>query len=401
MKLLQLCHKMPFPLHDGGAYSIYSTALGLISQGADIKVLAINTPKNTIDTNEIPDDFRKKTRFDCATVDTRIKPLKAFVNLFSDQSYFVERFWSDDWNDHLIKLLRNEEFDIIQLEHLYMCLYLKTIRQFSKAKVILRPQNVENIVWRRVLENKINPLKTKYLRIATNRLFAFEMQMARQVDGIMAISREDADIFNAYSPGTPLITVPVGFDFTRIKYYNYDKKFDNFPVFYHLGSMDWMPNQQGLRWFIEEVIPFVRNEYPGFIFRIAGKKMPAWFFKKNDKNLIVDGTVEDSLKYQEDKTVMIVPLLSGGGLRVKIIEGMALGKTIISTTIGAEGIPYTDQENILIADTKEDFAIQIKKCRESREFCQKIGTSAQKFAVENYDLKETGKRMIQFYNDFT
>ena len=397
MKILQLCHKMPFPLHDGGAYSLYHSALGLANQGMDIKVLAINTPKNGVDPNEIPSDFKEKTRLDCLMINTQPNPLKALINLFSDHSYFVERFWSEEWNEMLIQVLKQEEFDIIQMEHLYMCLYLNTIRKFSKANVILRPQNVENKVWNRYLESKTSTLKKMYLRIATNRLEKFEVSMANKVDGIIAISSEDEAIFHAYAPGTPMITVPVGFDFSKISSYNTEKQFEVFPVFYHLGSMDWMPNQQGMKWFIEEVIPLVREDFPDFVFRIAGKKMADWFFKHQDRNLLVDGGVPDSVKYQEDKAVMIVPLLSGSGLRVKIIEGMALGKAIISTTIGAEGIPCTDQENILIADSKEDFAIQIKKCRDSKEFCRKIGKNAQQFAKEHYDFMETAKCMVHFY----
>lgn len=397
MKVLQLCHKIPYPLHDGGAYSLYNNAIGLINVGVDVKVLAINTPRNWIDINEIPDDFKKKARFECSIVNTRINPIKAFVNLLSGRSYFVERFWSESWNSKLIQVLKDEEFDIIQLEHVYICLYVKTIRKYSNAKVILRPQNVENEVWSRLLKGSINPLKKIFLRIATNRLRKFEIQVAQEVDGIIAISGKDAETFRAYAPKTALVIVPIGFDFSKINSYNTNKQFENFPVFYHLGSMDWFPNFQGIKWFIEEVIPYVKNEYPEFVFRIAGKKMPQWFLKQQGNNLIVDREVKESLIYHGNKAVMIVPLLSGSGLRAKIVEGMALGKTIISTAIGAEGIPYTDQENILIANTKEDFAIQIKKCRDSKEFCQKIGRNAQLLAIENYDCNKTAISIMGFY----
>ena len=397
MKVLQLCHKMPFPLHDGGAYSLYHNALGLVNVGVDIKVLAINTPRNWINENEIPIDFRKKTRFECCRVNTRIKPLNAFINLFSDRSYFVERFWSEKWNLKLIEVLFQEEFDIVQLEHVYMCLYVKTIRKYSKAKIILRPQNVENEVWSRLLKSRINPLKKIYLRIATNRLTKFEIQASQEVDGIIAISGKDAEAFRTFAPRKPMVSVPIGFDFSNINSYNTDKQFEQFPVFYHLGSMDWFPNLQGIKWFIEEVIPFIKNAYPEFVFRIAGKNMPRWFFEHQNKSLIVEGAVKESWVYHEDKAVMIVPLLSGSGLRAKIIEGMALGKTIISTTIGAEGIPCTDQKNILIANSKEEFLMQIKKCRDSKELCKKIGRNAQLLALENYDCNETAKSMIRFY----
>jgi polysaccharide biosynthesis protein PslH len=399
MKILQLCHKMPFPLHDGGAYSLYHNALGLVNQGADVKVLAVDTPKNQVDAGCIPASFSEKTGIEYLRVDTRFKPLGALTNLLTSRSYFVERFFSEEFNDGLIRVLSRRRFDIVQLEHVYMCLYLETIRKHSKAKVILRPQNVENTVWRSVLENMSNPVKKIYLGIATERLMRFEKEMAQKVDGIIAISGVDAGTFYGYAPGTPIATVPIGFDFSNAGSYDLNRQFDHFPVFYHLGSMDWYPNVQGIKWFIKEVIPYLRVDYPEFVFRIAGKNMPGWFYKHRGPGLAVDLNVAESRAYHEDKAVMIVPLFSGSGLRVKIIEGMALAKTIISTAIGAEGIPYKDQENILIANTKEEFAIQIKKCRDSAEFCKKTGENARLLALGNYDCNVTAKSMMRFYNE--
>jgi glycosyltransferase involved in cell wall biosynthesis len=389
---------MPFPLLDGGAYSLYHTALGLIFQKTDVRILAINTPKNWIDSKCIPHAFKEKTKFEYSIVDTRFKPWQAFFNVFTNKSYFVERFFSEKFKNDLIRVLENEKFDIIQLEHVYMCLYLDTIRKYSNAKVILRPQNVENKVWDRVMKNKINPLKKIFICIAANRLKKFEIAMANKVDGIIAISSCDADLFSIYAPKIPLVTVPIGFDFSKMNSYNLNSQFLNFPVFYHLGSMDWLPNIQGIKWFVKEVIPLIKEDCPEFVLRIAGKKIPKMFYELQSINLIVDGQVEDSMKYQEDKAILIVPLLSGGGLRAKIIEGMALGKTIISTTIGAEGIPYTNQENILIANSKEEFVVQIKKSLNSKELCREIGLKAHILALENYDCNKTAKNMIKFYN---
>jgi len=398
MKILLLCHKIPYPLHDGGAYSIFHTAMGLNLRGADVKVLAINTPKNKNDAFNIPADFRDRTRLETSGVDTRLKPFKAFINLFTSRSYFVERFFSQDYNNDLIRIIKSEAFDIVQLEHVYMCLYLDTIRKYSNSKVILRPQNVENKVWKSVLKNKIHPIKKIYLSIAITRLLKFEIQMANKVDGIIAISQDDNATFQLYAPNTPIVTVPIGFDFRKISDDNYYRQFTQFPVFYHLGSMDWLPNVQGIKWFIEDVMPYIRNTYPEFVFRIAGKKMPEWFYQHQNSHLIVDGEVKESINYHKDKSVMVVPLLSGGGLRAKIIEAMALGKAVISTTVGAEGIPYTDQENILIANTREEFAIQINKCKSSREFCQRIGRNAHLLALKHYDFNNTAESMIRFYH---
>jgi glycosyltransferase involved in cell wall biosynthesis len=126
--------------------------------------------------------------------------------------------------------------------------------------------------------------------------------------------------------------------------------------------------------------------------------MPSWFSDNGGHSVINDGMVPDAMAYQNDKAIMIVPLLSGGGLRVKILEAMALGKTVISTSIGAEGVFYTNGKDILIADTPDEFVRQILACKNSMEFCRNIGENAHRLIEEHYGLKETTGRMIRFYN---
>jgi len=127
LKILQLCHKMPFPLKDGGSHSIYHTAKGLLSKSADVKVIALDTPRAPVSREDIPPEFMKRTRFDSITVDTRIRPLHAFLNLFTDRSYLAARFFSKECNERLTGILDREEYDIIQLEHIYLCQYLEAI----------------------------------------------------------------------------------------------------------------------------------------------------------------------------------------------------------------------------------------------------------------------------------
>lgn len=398
MKVLQLCHKMPFPVKDGGAFSIHNTALGLAHQGVDLTVMAVNTPKDWVDPASIPLEFSRKVNFEWSEINTCIRPFKIFTNIFSNKSYFVERFWSESWNNHLIRILHENDFDIVQLEHLYMGLYLSTIRSHSKAKIILRPQNVEAMVWRRCISCMKNPVKKNYLKIATSRLAKFEKNLAGNVDGIIAISPGDAEVFGKLAPGIPVISIPLGYDERLCRNIIDHNDYEETPVFYHLGSMDWLPNEQGIKWFIEHVMPLLKNDLPWFRFRIAGKNMPGWIKDINNNHIVVDGEVEDACLYHKDKMVMIVPLLSGGGIRAKIIEAMALGKVVISTGIGAEGIPCTNDTDILIADTSEEFVQQIARCSESADLRRKIGLNARKLVEKKFDCRFTAQNMIQFYN---
>lgn len=400
MKTLHLCHKVPWPLNDGGSVAIYSSVSGLLRSGISVKTLAMNPSRNRTKVTEIPQDFVKQTNLVTVDIDTRLKLVSAFFNLFQQQSYFVERFSSANFRAALIRVLNENDFDIIQLEHLYMCLYIDTIRAHSNAAIILRPQNVEHQVWKSVLTGLKHPMKKIFVMVATRRLETFEKKAVKKLDGILAISPCDADEFKAMAPDIPVTHVPVGFDFNRLKGYDFQKQYQNFFCIYHLGSMDWQPNAEAVRWFLDEIYPKLRKVLPYLTVFLAGRKMPEHFIIRQDENLHITGTVPDALRYQEDKPVLIVPLLSGGGIRAKIIEAMALGKAVITTTKGIRGIDCEDGKEVMVADTPEEFVEAIRQATGSMELCKKLGNAARQFALQNFSLEQCAGQMIRFYENF-
>jgi glycosyltransferase involved in cell wall biosynthesis len=257
---------------------------------------------------------------------------------------------------------------------------------------------VEYLLWEIFLKKVNNPFTYKFLSIATRRLKIFENQMIESVDGVMTLSENDSASFKQFTSPKKITSIPLGIDFSRFRNINFEKQYENPALLYHLGSMDWKPNIQGMMWFVTKVLPEVIANHPGLKICIAGKNMPSWFFQKKSKNLKVEGTVDDSVKYQEDKPILIVPLLTGSGIRVKILEAMAMGKTIISTSMGARGIPVENDVNILLADTPGEFIVQITRCLNSEEFTRKIGANARQFAMERFDLVKIGSEMIEFYD---
>jgi glycosyltransferase involved in cell wall biosynthesis len=400
MKILQLCYKMPYPMHDGGEYSLYHSALSLLTQeGIELKCLAINTPKFMVNPSDLPLEFREATNFECITVDTRVKPFHALINLFSHKSYFVTRFYSSKLRDKLISVLKNESYDLILLEHLYLCIYLPCIREHSSARVVLRAQNVEHSLWKRYLVAHTQWFTHWYLAIATRRLETFETEMCGKVDGIITLTDQDQKELKILQTKTPFKTIPLGFDFKRLATYDFESQFRHKPVVYHLGSMDWLPNVQGIQWFIKEVFPILVTKRPEIEIHLAGKKMPQWIYKFQSSNLVIDGEVPDSLQYQSDKPILIVPLLSGSGIRVKIIEGLALGKTIVSTTLGATGIDLGNENPILLADDADSFAEKIIQCIDSVEFCRHSSETARRMARWHYNLETVGKTKIDFFRE--
>lgn len=388
---------MPYPPIDGGAQVMHYATKGLIANHVSVKILAMNPTRIFVDTALLPTEYIESTHFESITVDTRLNPFSALINLFGRDSYLMSRFKSTRFENKLIEILKIGDFNIIQLEHLYLCKYLNVIRGNSKARIVLRPQNIEYIIWERYFRNISNPLKRTMLRIAVNRLRKFEQKIGDKLDGIMALTDEDAEVFRQYT-NVPVEVLPMGYDYTKIEDYDFDLQHNSLPVVYHLASMDWLPNMEAVKWFLVEVLPLIGLDKLNAKLVIAGRRMPKQFFRYNNDFISIQESIDNPLDFQADKSIMIVPLLSGSGIRAKIIEGLALGKAIISTTIGAQGINYTNGRNIIIADSPREFADSIIKCINDRQLRVSLSTNARVLSRTLYHYFNTGRNMLSFYN---
>jgi glycosyltransferase involved in cell wall biosynthesis len=161
--------------------------------------------------------------------------------------------------------------------------------------------------------------------------------------------------------------------------------------------MDWKPNEEGIQWMLETVWPLIIERIPDIKLYLAGRNMPDWIHETGMHNVVVDGEVENAKKYLCEHQIMIVPLLSAGGMRVKIIEGLALGKVIISTTTGAEGIQYEDGKHLLIANSPEEIAATVQRLTEHPELITEIGCYARKLVEDQYSYLRIGNRLVEFY----
>jgi glycosyltransferase involved in cell wall biosynthesis len=397
MKILLLCNKSPWPPAEGGPIAMYAMITGLIRAGHTVKVIAANTNKYHVDPESVPEDFQKQTDIEFVDIDLTIKLKDALFNFLSGQSYHVSRFRTPAFEKKLIEILSNNEFDIVQAEMLYMTVYHDIIRKYSKARFVLRSHNIEHLIWHRIAINERNPLKRYYLRHLFLTLKNYELEMLRKTDGIVAITPTDAAFFEKHSGKTPVISIPFGIELGKYKV----------PVgqpattdLFHIGSMNWYPNEEGIIWFLSKVWPLLTQELPSLKFYLAGREMPDWLKNLNSTNVEVVGEVPDALEFMHNHAVMVVPLFSGSGIRIKIIEAMAAGRAVISTEIGAEGIPITHGENILIANTVDEFIEMIKKVQDTG-LRQKIGNNARKLVLSQHDNSLLMKQLTEFYQKLT
>ncbi|MEK6615755.1 MAG: glycosyltransferase family 4 protein [Bacteroidota bacterium] len=398
MKILQLCNKFAYPPKDGGAIGIFNYTKAFSILENEVTVLAMNTTKHHYDLKNLPEEIKKLADWIAVDVDNEVKLFSALLNLLQNRSYNIERFISSKYNDNLIELLHQKQFDIIQLEGLYLSPYLETIRAFSDAKIVMRSHNIEHEIWERIAENEKSFLKRWYLKILAKQLKKYEIARLNKYDLLTSVTERDAQMLKQFGCELPIHVCPAPYDETVLKP---DKSKMEFPSVFFIGALDWMPNVEGLEWFLKNVWQKINAVLPELRLYIAGrnshkaKNLPSIISRLS--NVIISGEVENAYNFMNSKGIMIVPLFSGSGIRVKIIEGMALGKTIVSTSLGAEGIPCKNEQNILIADTPDLFAKKIIKCVNEKIYFTVIGENALHFAKRKFGSLEVTNKLLDFF----
>ncbi len=398
MRILQLCHKFPYPLKDGAAIAITYLARAFAELGHEVNLLAMNTSKHWFDPVQLPPDFDHYTAMHTVFVDNRIRPWPAFINLFSSKSYHIERFDNPDFAQKLSELLSHEHYDVVQLESLYLTPYVPIIRRLApKALVALRAHNVEHEIWERVAANA-NPLKKWYLDTITPRLKDYEIKHLNDYDLVLGITARDVEHFRRFALHKPAVVTPIGLD---CRDYRPDERSFQRPLsLSFIGSLDWMPNQEGLRWFLDEVWqPVLAPTFPELTFHIAGRTAPRWLQQLQMERVIFHGEVPNAADFINQHSVMVVPLLSGGGMRAKILEGMAVGKVVLSTRIGMEGIEARHHRECLLADTATEMEEAIRWCYAQGPQLVETGRRAWAFCSTHFDNLEVARMLVEKYSE--
>lgn len=397
MKILLVSTKFPYPPKDGGAIATLTLAKGYALSGHMVTVLCMNTPKHFYDPALLPADLSSTVKFIPVPVDTGIYPSKLVKNfIFSSLPYNAEQFYSLAFEKKLTEVIKTGDFDIIQLEGIYLVYFAEKIRKLSAAKIILRAPNIEHDIWKTLAVHEKNFLRKLYLRNFSLRVRSLEDRLMNHYDAIVPITLEDAKIFSLMGNKKPMHIAPFGINTNHLD--NVTKA--NPSSLFFIGALDWMPNLSGLEWFLKEVWKkkILKTGQSELKFYVAGRNTPVWLKRKyEDERTVFAGEVNDAAKFMEDKGIMVVPLFSGSGMRIKIIEGMAHGKAIISTSLGASGIDYKKGKQILIADTPDGFTKYIHDLAYDPLRQQQMGENAADFVRENFDAQSIVHSLLNFY----
>ncbi|OGX92059.1 glycosyltransferase family 4 protein [Hymenobacter coccineus] len=399
MHILQVSPRVPFPLHDGGAIGIYNITAGLLRAGHRVTMLAINTPKHHQSADvlaHLGPNFRLVT----VDVDTRLKPLWALANLlFSGKPYNVARFISGDVTSVLVSLLRSEAFDVIQFEGTFVAWYNEWLNAEGltpKGVVkVLRAHNIEYVIWERLAKGESNPLKRWYLNHLAGRMQQFEQKYLGRFDGVAAITEEDITRLKELGCPEPIALIPAAVEMDS---FQPDPTIQpRLRSVFMIGSLNWLPNLEGLDWLLREVWPAVHAELPELELHVAGTGTPPHLLAPRTDNVFIHGFVNSAAAFMRQYDLMLVPLLSGGGMRVKIIEGMALGKAILSTGLGAEGIAVRDGHDVVLRDGAPAWQATLRDYYHGRLPVGPLGAAAARTAADVYANGRVTQRFEALY----
>ena len=182
MKILLLCKKFPYPLKDGESIAVHTLSRALSDLGCEVSLLAMNTSKHFYKSSTYPAEASHFKTIRTVAVDNQLKASAAFFNLFSEESYHISRFVSQSFEQTLAEMLQAENYDIVQLETLYLAPYIPIVKAKSQALVSMRAHNVEHEIWERITSHTTNGLKRWYLSHLTKKLRRFESECIAERD---------------------------------------------------------------------------------------------------------------------------------------------------------------------------------------------------------------------------
>ena len=400
MHILQLCPRVPFPLHTGGAIAMYDVAAGLVRAGHRVTMVAINTPKHRQPADAL-DHLGPNFRLVTVDVDTEISAGRALRNLlFSRLPYNAERFISPAVGEQLLTVLRAGAVDVVQVEGTFVAWYAEFLGRrhrpgFAVPPLVLRAHNVEHTIWQMLAGRAASPLKRGYLRHLAARLERFERRYLPQFDAVAAITADDARRLRALGCPEPVVVVPAGVELSRFRP---DPTIQPKPrTLFVIGSLDWLPNLEGVEWLLREVWPALHAEMPDVELHIAGSGAPAHLLAPRTDNVFVHGFVASAPAFMQQYELMLVPLLSGGGMRIKIVEGMALGKAVLSTCLGAEGLAVRDGHDIVLRDTSAAWLDALRAWGRGALPVAALGVEAARTAAAHYDNRQVTQSFVDLY----
>jgi glycosyltransferase involved in cell wall biosynthesis len=358
-------------------------------QHADFEVdhLTVSTQKHPLVTKAYPENIRVES----VEIDTNIKPLQALKFLLKKGSYNVQRFHSKKVAARIEQMIKVNTYDFIILDSLYSTTYLSLIREIFKGRIYMRSHNCEAQIWFDLAKNEKNTPKSAYYKKLAKDLNTYEKEVIKSVDGVIAISHEDLEIFKSENSKAKICVIPVHLETPEHSGF----KVQTHKVF-HIGNMDWIPNREA----VDRLLMLFKKaiiEDQTLTLTLAGKNSDKHYSALTGMN--VEGFVNDLKSFAQNNGILVSPIASSSGVRIKILEMMAYGVPVITTTEGARGILPEGKKAIEIHDTEAELIKAILSTTTDEDKLAKMKTSAQNYIKKHHNIELIAADLKSFILD--
>ena len=392
MKVLYLIPYSPANPVFGGALRIYHL-LKHLCKFHDVTVAGFSNPEEEMELIKQFPQLAGKTHFIDYPYTDKSTRWRLIKSLFTTHSNWHQLTRSKKFQQKLDRILAAESFDIIQSEFPVMAMF----HYNNPAIKIIDSHNVEYDNFKRMAKVK-NPFKKLFYHLEAYKFYREEIAACRKQDALLVTSKRDISIFNQTVPEVSKYLIPNGVDT------NYFQPFKTRPDSHSMvfvGMMKYVPNSDGITWFLDEIFPKILEKVPDATITIVGKNPPQSISNRAGKNIIVTGFVDDTRPYIEKSAVYVVPLRMGGGTRLKIMESLAVKKPIVTTSIGCEGIDVVNGESILIEDNPDEFAARVIELFENPKRAADLTDKGYELVNKLYRWESIGRQMDEAYKELT
>jgi glycosyltransferase involved in cell wall biosynthesis len=408
MRILFLTQVLPYPLDAGPKTRAYYV-LRYLAQSHDVTLVSF---VRDTDTTEATDHLRQY----CSAVHT-VPIVRSFArdvgflaqSLVANQPFVITRDRSLAMRKRLAELVAAEgRFDAVHGDQLWMAPYVQHVHALSAQINCLPParvldqHNAVYMIFRRLANGESNPLKRQLALLEAHKVARFEAELCAECEHVVWVTREDYDAVAAIArQDAPVVNsgiIPICVDTASQPALTRDLRGRRITF---LGGLHYPPNAQGVLWFAEHIFPKVLAQAPDAVLTVIGKQPPDALAHINvpAANLDITGYVDDPKPYLAETRAFIVPLLAGGGMRVKILDAWRWGLPIVSTTVGAEGIVTTPEKDILLADDSDEFAAHVLCLLRNAQFGDRIAAGGRCSAERQYDWRRIYRSWDRVYGD--
>lgn len=390
MKILQLAPQFPFPESDGGKIGIASTFRQL-AKSADVTLFCLSD-KHDENLVKSAEEYGKVVLFNYSTKNTF---KRIFKSLFQKEPLYLTKHYDTKIIKFLENLVEENNFDIIHADHTAMAPLAVHLKEKYGIPVGLRLHNVEHLIWERyesVLIN-INPKKW-YIKSQAEKLKIAEMELLKKVTVSFPITEEDAILARKLSHDANIVVAAPGINIDNWHRSDSPKKHTNL---IHATTYDWVHNVDAIRWFINVIVPKLQDNNPEIRLQLLGKNPPKEFYGKRGVDVL--GFVPSVIPYLSSAGVYVAPLFVGGGIRIKILEAMAMQLPVVASPVAAEGIKCSRENGLIIAESESQFIDEITYLINNPEIATELGKNAEKFVRNNYTWEKSIGIIYNYYKN--